>query len=74
MLRDVFGLIFGAMGLHTIWQALMARPLVIGYGHGHRITIASPKWYHRALWSCVGLVFLMGAVLFMSGVRIVLER
>ena len=70
MLRAVFGLMLSAMGLHTIWQALKAGSLVIGYGHGHRITIASPKWYHRALWSCVGLVFLMGAVLFMSGVRL----
>ena len=70
MLRYVFGLMLGAMSLHTIWQALKARPLVIGYGHSHRITIASPKWYHRAFWSCVGLVSLMGAVLLMSGVQL----
>lgn len=65
MLRYAFGLVLLAMGLHTIWQALRASPLGIGYGHAHRITILSPKWYHRGLWLCVGLVFLMGAVLFL---------
>ena len=70
MLRYAFGLMLFAMGLHTIWQALKARPMVIGYGHGHRMTIASPKWYHRTLWLCVGLVFLMGAVLFVIRVRL----
>jgi hypothetical protein len=70
MLRYALGLMLGAMGLHTIWQALRACPLVIGYGHGHRITIASPKWYHRALWVCVGLVFLLGAVLFVIGAHL----
>jgi hypothetical protein len=43
MLRYAFGLMLGAIGLHTIWKAAGDRPLVIGYGHGHRITIASPK-------------------------------
>jgi hypothetical protein len=65
MLRYAFGLILLAMGLHTIWQALRASPLVIRYGHSHRITIANPTWHHRGLWFCVGLVFLMGAVLFL---------
>jgi hypothetical protein len=71
MVHYAFGLMLFVMGLHTIWQALNARPLVIGYGHGHRITIARPKWYHRALWLCVGLVFWMGAaVLFVIRLRL----
>jgi hypothetical protein len=70
MLRYAFALMLFAMGLHTVWQALRARPLVIGYGHGHLITISSPKWYHRMLWLCVGLAFLTGAVLFVSRARL----
>lgn len=66
MLRYGFGLLLLLMGLHTTWQALRASPLVIGYGHGHRITIDSPKWYHRGIWLGVGFVFLMGAFLFLT--------
>lgn len=66
MLRYAFGLILFAMGAHSIWQALRAGPLAIGYGHGHRRTIDQPKWYHRGLWLCVGLIFVMGGVLFLS--------
>jgi hypothetical protein len=67
MLRYIFGLLLLAMGLHTTWQALRAGPLVLGYGHGHSINIPKPKWYHRGLWLCVGLVFLIGAVVFFVG-------
>lgn len=70
MLRYAFGRMLCAMGLHTIWQGLRARPLVIGYGYGHRITVTSPKWYHRALSLYVGLVFLIGATLFLSRARL----
>ena len=64
MLRYILGFLLMAMGLHTAWQALRRGPLVIGYGHGSRRTIANPHWYQRALWLCVGLVFLMGGMLF----------
>jgi uncharacterized membrane protein YfcA len=67
MLRYIFGLLLLAMGLHTTWQALRAGPLVLRYGHGNRMNIPKPKWYHRGLWLCIGLVFLIGAVVFLSG-------
>lgn len=61
MLRHALGLLLLAVSLHTIGQALRASPLVIGYGHGRRITIDSPRWYHRGLWFYLGLVFLAGS-------------
>jgi hypothetical protein len=64
VLRYGFGFLLLVMGLHTVWQALRAGPLVIGYGHGHRLTIANPKLYQRALWLCVGLIFFAGGILF----------
>jgi len=66
LLRYAFGLLLFAMGMHTIRQAARPGPLVIRYAHGHRITISSPKWYHRGLWACVGTVFLMGGLLFVG--------
>jgi hypothetical protein len=50
MLRYAFGLMLFAMGVHSIWQALRAGPLAIGYGtelrvchaqhiHGEEITM-----------------------------------
>jgi len=67
LLRFAFAIILTVMGLHTVWQALTAKPLVIGYGHGHEITIANPRWYHRGLWLLVGLVFSGGGLVFMIG-------
>jgi hypothetical protein len=61
MLRYGFAILLLAMGLHTVWQAFRAAQLGIGYGHGHRITIVNPKWYHRGLCLCVGVIFLIGA-------------
>ena len=63
-LRYAFGFVLIAMGIHTVHQSLKTGPLTIGYGHGHRLTIAKPSWYTRALWLCVGLVFLTGGFLF----------
>ena len=66
-MRYIFGFLLLAMGLHTIWLALRATPLVIGYGDGNKVNIPDPKWYQRALWLSVGVVFLLGAAIFLSG-------
>jgi len=63
-LRCALGFVFIVMGMDTVRQALRPGPLSIGYAHGHRKTIVNPRWYQRALWLCVGLVFLTGGLLF----------
>jgi hypothetical protein len=69
MIRYAFVVLLAAMGLHTVWQAIMSRPLVIGFGHGRRINIDHSRWYHRVLWLCVGAVFLIGAAIFGAGIK-----